>query len=82
MWIINKLETLKNPSHLITVNRLNIQNQTKLSCSFPILKAKICVGGWGWEGERAESETSDKNEGSSGSGAYRLRVPIRLNKQL
>ena len=80
MWIINKLETLKNPSHLITVNRLNIQNQTKLSCSFPILKAKIWGGGW--EGERAESETSDKNEWSSGSGAYRLRVPIRLNKQL
>lgn len=55
MWIINKLETLKNPSHLITVNRLNIQNQTKLSCSFPILKAKICGGGGGKEkGQRVK----------------------------
>lgn len=64
------------------MTRLHISKKTKtknkLSCNFPVLKAKI----WG-EGERAGSETSDKNEGSSyGTGTDRVHVPIRLNKQL
>lgn len=72
------MDNLRHHSHLIPVNRLHICDKTKLSCSFPVLKAQI------WrEKERAGSETNDKNEGSSrGTGAHRVCVPIRLNKQL
>lgn len=58
MWIINKMDNFRDSSHLISVNRLHICDKTKLSCSFPVLKAQI------WrEKERAGSETNDKMKG-------------------
>lgn len=58
MWIKNKMDNFRNPSHLSVVDRRHICKKTKLSCSFPVLKAEI------WrEKERAGSETNDKTKG-------------------